>query len=280
VAVKQTPASASTLSVYGKLLKVLGEAFLHQRYAILLARRLKERTESLVEINAALTYANKNLQEFGYAASHDLQEPLRMVSLQSQFLQREYGEIFDARANELIEGVIEAAQNMTVLVSDLLMFTGTAHDLEPPEVAVDANLALKSVLSILADAIREHDAVVTLEDLPFVRVLYVHLQQLFQNLLSNALKYRNPEEPPRIQVSAVRSGNKFIFSVADNGIGIDPSYAVQIFGIFKRLHTKEKYTGTGIGLAVCKKIAESYKGRIWVESELGQGSIFRFELPA
>ena len=280
LAVKQTPVSAVTLSMYGKLLKVLGEAFVQQRYASLLARSLQDRTDSLVESNEALTRSNENLREFAYAASHDLQEPLRMVSLHGQLLQRGYRETLDAKANEFIDGMIEAAKRMTMLVSDLLTYTRTANEFESPTTAVEANLALETVLSILADAVREHDAVVTHGDLPSVRVLYVHLQQLFQNLVSNSLKYRNPEGPPRIHISAAQSGDKWVFSVADNGIGIDPRYAVHVFGIFKRLHTKQKYTGTGIGLAVCKKIVESYKGRIWVESELGKGSIFRFDLPA
>jgi light-regulated signal transduction histidine kinase (bacteriophytochrome) len=203
-----------------------------------------------------------------------------MVSLHGQLLQQGYREKLDAEANKFIDGMIEGAKRMTMLVRDLLVYTQTANDREPLKAVVDANLPLDAVISILAGAIGEHDAVVTHGELPSVRVLYVHLQQLFQNLVSNSLKYRNPEEPPRIHISAEQSGDRFVFSVADNGIGIDPRYAVQVFGIFKRLQTKEKYTGTGIGLAVCKKIVESYKGQIWVESEVGKGAIFRFELPA
>lgn len=279
IAIEQMPVSAVTLSMYGQTLKILGETFVRQRYSGMLARNLQARTESLVASNEALRRANESLREFAYAASHDLQEPLRMISLQGQLLQRGYREQLDAGANEHIDGMIESARRMTMLVSDLLTFTRTASDFALPKTAVDANLALETVLSILAGAIEEHNAVITHGDLPSVRVLFIHLQQLFQNLISNSLKYRNLEEPPRIHVSAGQSGDRFTFSVADNGIGIDQRYAVRVFGIFKRLHTKEKYTGTGIGLALCKKIVESYKGHIWVESELGKGAIFRFDLP-
>jgi light-regulated signal transduction histidine kinase (bacteriophytochrome) len=272
--------SAATLSLYGELLHTLSRAFVQQRYAIVLARDVKERTALLMESNEALTRAHENLREFAYVASHDLQEPLRMISLQGQLLQTEYRETLDEKADELIDGMIESAKRMTMLVSDLLAFTRAVNDFELPKTPVDANLALEKVISILADAIGEHVAVVTHGDLPPVRVAHLHLQQVFQNLISNSLKYRNPKEPPHIHISAKQSGDKVVFSVADNGIGIDPRYAVKVFGIFKRLHTKEKYTGTGIGLAICKKIVESYKGRIWVESEVGKGAIFRFELPS
>ena len=280
VAVKQLPVSDRTLYMYGGLLKALGEAFVQQRYAILLARRLKERTYSLADSNEALARANENLQQFAYSASHDLQEPLRTVSLYGQLLQRAYKGKVDAQADEYIEGMIEASKRMGMLVTDLLSFTRSDDDSDMPQAVADANLVLQTVLDVLAGPIRDHNAEVTHGYLPFVQMLDVHLQQLFQNLIGNSLKYRKADVPPRIDISAEESGGKWIFSVADNGIGIDPRYATHVFGIFKRLHTKEKHTGTGIGLAICKKIVERYRSRIWVESELGKGAIFRFELRA
>ena len=145
--------------------------------------------------------------------------------------------------------------------------------------STDANEALDAALANLEGAISESSAQITADPLPSLRVHATHLQQLFQNLIGNAIKYRSPERPPLVHVTAQRQNEHWLFAVSDNGIGIDAEYKENIFGLFKRLHTSDEYSGTGIGLAICQRIVDRYHGRIWVESELGQGSVFRFTLP-
>jgi light-regulated signal transduction histidine kinase (bacteriophytochrome) len=166
---------------------------------------------------------------------------------------------------------------MENLVQDLLSYT-RAGDTRPSTAKTDANCDLKVVLESLAVATTESHAVITSDPLPVVEIDSIHLQQLLQNLIGNAIKYRG-DEPPRVHISAREQNACWCFSVQDNGIGIDPVYKERIFGIFKRLHTNDKYSGTGIGLAICQRIVERYRGRIWVESEPGSGSIFYFTIP-
>jgi len=166
---------------------------------------------------------------------------------------------------------------LATLISDLLAYT-KAGVVESDVAEVDASAVLRNVLSSLAEAIRESGAAVAYDPLPEVRMSEVHLQQVFQNLISNALKYRS-EDPPRIQISAAHQGAAWLFSVRDNGLGIDPQYKEKIFGVFKRLHHDQKYSGTGIGLAICQRVVERYGGRIWVESVPGKGSTFLFTVP-
>jgi light-regulated signal transduction histidine kinase (bacteriophytochrome) len=168
---------------------------------------------------------------------------------------------------------------MEMLVRDLLAYTQAAQ-LEPPAEAVDTNAALSSALANLAGAIKESGARVTSDPLPPVQVHATQLQQLFQNLIGNAIKYRRAETPPVVRVAVRRDGASWLFSVSDNGLGIEAEYKERIFGLFKRLHTGDEYSGTGIGLAICERIVERYQGRIWVESEPGAGSSFFFTLPA
>jgi light-regulated signal transduction histidine kinase (bacteriophytochrome) len=167
---------------------------------------------------------------------------------------------------------------MEMLVRDLLTYT-QAGRLDRPETPEDASVALNGALANLDGAIRTSCARVISEPLPSVRVHATQLQQLFQNLVGNAIKYRRPETPPVINVKAQRDGENWLFCVRDNGLGIEAEYKERIFGLFKRLHTGDEYSGTGIGLAICQRIVERHQGRIWVESEPGKGSTFKFTLP-
>ena len=229
---------------------------------------------------AALRHSNEDLEQFAYAASHDLQEPLRMVAIYSQLLQRRYTGKLDSGAETYIGNIVSGAQRMEMLLNDLRSYIQAAGLPEPQEklACCDASQVLEAVLSNLQAAIGESGAQVSAGRLPTVAVRDVHLQQVLQNLISNAVKYHR-EVPPEIEISAQRAATEWLFLVSDNGIGIDPKYTRQIFGVFKRLHG-QKYAGTGIGLAICQKIVERYGGHIWVKSEPGKGSTFFFTLPA
>ncbi len=224
-----------------------------------------------------LRRANEALEQFAFSASHDLQEPLRSVKIYSELLERTCADGFDDRALEYLTYLRKGATRMEMLVRDLLSYT-QAGKMENPTEAFDAGEALTVTLANLAGAIAETDARITADPLPSIRVHSAHLQQLFQNLIGNALKYRSRERPPEVRVTAEQRGGYWLFSVSDNGIGIDPAYKERIFGLFKRLHTNDEYAGTGIGLALCQRIVDRYHGRIWVESEPGRGSTFRFTL--
>ncbi len=238
----------------------------------------KRQEELLRRSNEELTRANTDLEQFAYSASHDLQEPLRQVAIYSQLLTAEYGPQVEGRASEYLEYCIEGAQRMEMLISDLLAYSqatrGSASTAEP----VDTNDVLEAVRKNLATTIHETGAVVTAAPLPVVYGDRVPLMHVFQNLISNALKYRS-HEPPEIKIGAEKQRGFWRFTVQDNGIGIAKPFQEQIFGIFKRLHDRTEYPGTGIGLAICQKVVERYGGRIWVESELGQGATFYFTLP-
>jgi PAS domain S-box-containing protein len=243
-----------------------------------LYREQKNAQEALLRFNTELKRANEDLNQFAYSASHDLREPLRMIAIYSQLLELNYGKLLDGQAHTFLDYVIGGARRMDMLIRDILAYTQTAvsHGIVAP---FPASAALAKALQNLDVAISESGAVVLHDDLPELPVQEIHLIQLFQNLIGNAVKYRS-EAPPRIRISAERLGEQWKISVQDNGIGIAPQYWDQIFGIFTRLHTAEKYTGTGIGLAMCLKIVERYGGQIKVESEEGRGSTFWFTLPA
>jgi len=224
-----------------------------------------------------LARSNEELQQFAYIASHDLQEPLRMVTSYLQILERRYQGRLDPDADDFIQFAVDGALRMRTLINDLLTYSrvgtrGQAFELTSCRLAVDnaiANLQL---------AIEESGAVVTYGDLPQLRADPTQLTQLFQNLISNAVKFRS-EAPCRVTIEASQKADAWLFAVQDNGVGLDPQYAERIFVIFQRLNNRLDYPGTGIGLAVCKKIVERHGGNIWVQSEPGQGATFYFTLP-
>ena len=243
-----------------------------------MSRNARFGNRHLREANEALTRANGDLQQFAYSASHDLQEPIRSISVYGEMLSQRYGDRLDARGLQYLKFMTTGAQHMEMLVKDLLAYTQTSEALSEPG-AVEAEIALEQALVHVAEAIRQSGAVISQDALPAVRMHEIELQQLFQNIIGNAIKYRKENDAPRIHVSARLAEGRWLFSIRDNGIGIAPAYKDTIFGIFKRLHTDAKYSGTGIGLAICQKIVERNGGRIWVESELGHGATFLFTLP-
>lgn len=237
---------------------------------------LVEARQKLEESVAELGRSNADLQQFAYVASHDLQEPLRMVSSYTQLIARRYKGKLDADADEFIAFAVDGANRMQRLILDLLAYSrvNTAgRQFEPTAMET----VLKAALNNLTDAVKESQAIITHDPLPAVMGDDKQLAQLFQNLLSNAVKFGGAQ-PPRIHISAKQTDGEWLFSVRDHGIGLDPQYADRIFVIFQRLHTREEYPGTGIGLAICKKIVERHGGRIWVESELGKGATFYFTM--
>ncbi|ADZ10498.1 multi-sensor signal transduction histidine kinase [Methanobacterium lacus] len=231
---------------------------------------------SLMEMVTKLKTSNKELEQFAYVASHDLQEPLRMVASFTQLLERRYKNHLDDDANDYIDFIVEGAQRMKDLIDDLLAFSRLnteVHKFEPILVEV----ALDDVSFNLKSSIEENNATITYDPLPTINGDPSQIRQLFQNLISNAIKFHG-DTPPKIHVSAQELDDECIFGVTDNGIGINQNHQEQIFSIFKRLHTRKDYEGTGIGLAICKRIVERHGGKIWVESEEGNGSTFYFTI--
>jgi len=238
----------------------------------------KQTEAKLKETLAELTSSNTELQQFAYIASHDLQEPLRMVASYTQLLARRYKGKLDADADEFIAFAVDGANRMQRLLNDLLLYSRVGTRGKPLQ-PTSSETVLEAALANLRLAITESQAIITHDyPLPIVLADETQLLQLFQNLIGNALKFR-AEQPPQVHISAQPEDQAWLFSVRDNGIGLEPQYAERIFVIFQRLHTRENYPGTGIGLAVCKRIVERHGGRIWVESQPDQGAIFYFTLP-
>ncbi len=242
-----------------------------------LEQRVAARTQELLQSNEALRQSNDDLNQFAYAASHDLQEPLRMVALYSQLLQRRYIGQLDGEADQFISYIVGGAKRMEMLLKDLLTYSQTGSSSEGPAYPVDCESVIKKVMLNLQASAEQNGAKVTWNTLPNVQAHEIRVVQLLQNLIGNAIKYRSVE-PPHIQIAAECRAGEVLFSVQDNGIGIEPEFRQQIFGIFKRLHG-QNYPGTGIGLAICQRIVERYNGRIWVDSKAGEGSCFCFTLP-
>ncbi|MGH9582527.1 MAG: ATP-binding protein, partial [Bryobacteraceae bacterium] len=239
----------------------------------------KEMQDALLRVNERLRRANFDLQQFAYSASHDLQEPLRNIAVYSEIVNRRYAGALDARGREFVGFITAGARRLELLIKDLLAYTQFASAPEESSEPTDAAEALTGALSSLSEAIRETGAEITCDPLPKVRVREIELRQLLQNLIGNAIKYRRAAEAPRIHISVEREPGMWRISVCDNGIGIAPEYRETVFGMFKRLHTEDEYPGTGIGLAICRKIVERHGGRIRMESEAGRGSRFVFTLP-
>ncbi len=231
--------------------------------------------------NLELQRSNEELEQFAYVASHDLQEPLRMVSGYTQLLQRRYADKLDSDANEYIGYAVDGVKRMQALINDLLTYSRVSTR-SKPFTTVDLGDVVKQVQSNLEVALQEVDAVLQVGPLPRLVGDPVQLTQLLQNLVANALKFRSEEAARRatVSIAAVYEAPFWHLSVADNGIGIDPEYADKIFVIFQRLHSRERYPGTGIGLAICKRVVERHGGKIWFESVLGQGTTFHFTLLA
>jgi signal transduction histidine kinase len=225
-----------------------------------------------------LARSNSDLRQFAYSASHDLREPLRQLAVLSELVQKKFQDKLGEEATRLIQHSVDSSHRMEGLLKGLLAYTQATDAPQEITQAVDANDILKKTLAIFQPQIEESGARVESEPLPMLAVHEVHLTQLFQNLIGNALKYRG-EEPAVIRVGAERADGMWKITVADNGIGIERDYQEQVFGLFQRLHGGGKYSGSGIGLAICQKIVQRYRGRIWVESEPGRGSRFMFTLP-
>ena len=249
----------------------------HKRAEAELAR-YRDHLEDLVKLRTAeLARSNEDLGQFAYVASHDLQEPLRAVGGYVKLLQHRFPEKLDAKAREYVTGAADGAERMQKLITDLLAFSrvGTRGVAFAP---ADLNALLRDALNNLQASIKEAGATVTSDPLPSLSVDATQIVQLFQNLIGNAIKFHS-DRTPVIHVGARQEKERWLFWVRDNGIGIEPQYAGRIFQIFQRLHTRKQYPGTGIGLAICKKIVERHGGEIWVESQPGQGSTFYFSIP-
>jgi len=242
-----------------------------------LSQAFDKMTGKLNETMSDLIRSNLELEQFAYVASHDLQETLRMVASYVKLLERRYKGKLDSDADEFIGYAVDGVNRMQRMIQDLLRYSriGTRGN---PFKLTDCEAILDQVITHLQVAVDESGAVVTHDPLPSVMADASQLVQLFQNLIDNSIKFCG-EEPPRIHVSAEKKRGEWVFSVRDNGIGIAPEYFERIFRVFQRLHTVEEYSGTGIGLAICRKVVERHGGRIWVESQPGEGSTFYFMIP-
>jgi PAS domain S-box-containing protein len=246
-----------------------------------IARDITERVrqeQALQTANASLNQANTDLQLFAYSASHDLQEPLRITRVYSELLEKTFGAQLGEAGDELIRHIIEGATRMDNLLRDLRTYMQVSATYHAPLEETDAGEVMSKALLNLQAAIEESGASIFVAPLPHVHMHEFQLEQLFQNLIGNAIRYRNGV--PRIKIAARLQDKNWVFSVQDNGIGIEPQFQEQIFSVFKRLHSNSQYPGTGMGLAICQRIIERAGGRIWVESEPEKGSTFYFTIPA
>jgi PAS domain S-box-containing protein len=238
----------------------------------------KKAEEALRKAAEELKRSNEELEQFAYIASHDLQEPLRMVVGFLNLLEERYKPQLDENAAKYINFAVDGARRMSQLISDLLAYSRVEH-IGPNILPVDLKNVLDSAKANLRNSIQESTAEITHDELPTVPGNPTQLTQLLQNLIGNAIKFRREGASPKVHVGCSREGDHWLLTVRDNGIGVAPEYREKIFMIFQRLHGREKYPGTGIGLAICKKIVERHGGRIWIESKPGEGSTFFFTLP-
>jgi signal transduction histidine kinase len=239
--------------------------------------RIQRLAASRVRLNEELTGVNEDLRQFVYSASHDLQEPLRVLMLYSDLVERNLKA--KQPVQEELDHLRRAAKQMSALLLDLLAYTQVVSGPMNTAASSDLRIEVDKAIESLRVSVDETHAEISIGELPVVRMESAHALLLLQNLISNSLKYRKRSVSPRIGISSERIRDKWVISVADNGIGVPPAYHQQIFGIFKRLHTRTAYPGTGLGLAICRKIVERYGGAIWVESQPDNGSTFRFSVP-
>ena len=243
---------------------------------------VRARVSSLVQVKAyqeELNRSNKELEQFAYVVSHDLREPLRMVTSFAQSLEKRYKEKLDKTADEYINFIVDGAARMQRLIDDILLYSRVSTRAKPFE-PVEMENILMTVLSNLSVAIDEAKADITSDLLPAINADTSQMGQVLQNLIANAIKFSKPGERPAVHISARKENKEWVFSVKDNGIGIDPELFGRLFVLFQRLHTQDQYPGTGIGLAVTKKIVERHGGRIWIDSKPGEGATFFFSIPA
>lgn len=264
------------VEIHAQCLLVKGE-----RLILSSARDISERRqgeETLRNYAISLEKSNKELEHFAYVASHDLQEPLRKIGSFTELLARKYQDRLDDKAGTYINYIVDGAHRMQILINDLLTYSRVTTK-GKEFAAVDCNQLLSRVQQDLGLVIQESGATIKVEEMPSVMADDVQLGQVFQNLIANAIKYRDLAQPPEIRITVGRSATDWVFSVQDNGIGIDPQHFERVFQLFQRLHTREEYSGTGIGLALCQRIIERHGGHIWVDSTPGQGSTFSFSIP-
>jgi len=243
---------------------------------VFLSEHIPKREIEFNVIMEDLRRSNEDLQQFAYVASHDLQEPLRAIVSFSQLLEDEYQDQINKEGKEFIHFITDGAKKMNTLIKDLLSYSRITTHAQPLKLT-NLEKILEDALFNLQESIKESGAVITHDKMPILKVDKTQFIQLFQNLLSNAIKFRR-QEPPRIHIGVKKINNELLFSIKDNGIGIESNYFNKLFNIFYRLHTKEEYPGTGIGLPICKKIVQRYGGKIWVKSEIGKGSTFFFTI--
>src|SRR5579872_843236 len=243
--------------------------------ALRAALRARQRQYEIRSRQEELIRANADLEQFAHSASHDLREPIRSISVYADLIKKHYGQLLDPKGTEYLGYVRSAATRMETLLEDLLAYAQASSIPDEIPDAINARDPLDAALENLAGSIQDCRAQIEIGEMPLVRIRPGHLQQLFQNLVGNAIKYKTAA-PPHVRVAARTEDGRWVFSVQDNGIGIAEQYKETIFGIFKRLHTNQAYSGTGMGLAICQRVVERYRGRIWVESQPGRGSTFFF----
>jgi len=292
------PALAASGEIAGIMIQVTGSTTLHERITAmnqaliigsLQQNELTEKAESLnVKLNAEISdrkrtekellRVNADLERFNYAASHDLQEPLRTVTIYTELLALRLGADLDADAQLFVKYIFKGASRMKALIEDLLVYSKLGVEERQGLAPTDCAEAVEGAMLNLNASVQELHAVITVDSLPVLHANLPQLVQVFQNLIGNALKYHKSDAPPKVHISAERRDGEWKVSVRDDGIGFKPQYAEQIFGVFKRLHSSE-YPGTGVGLAICKRIVELHGGRIWATGEEGSGATFFFTLP-
>ena len=274
----RSQSSLVLFAVLGVAISVIMQV-LHRTNAKLAAARtqLELANKQLSQHTEALSRSNEELQRFAYAVSHDLQTPLRNIATLTALLVRRNAEILDEESKEYADTIVGGVRRMNSMIRGLLDYAGATAD-GHHSTASNSHAVVEQVLQNLRSLIDAESAVITFDALPVVQANENRLAQVFSNLITNAIKYRSNRKP-EIRIFASDNGTEWIFKIADNGIGIDMKYADEVFGLFKRLHSADEYEGSGIGLAICKAVIERHGGRIWMESELGEGSTFFFTIP-